>query len=1090
MTTINDELNSLTSEDIKHFTVAQLKADLRLRNLSLVGSKDCLISRIVDDNIKRKQQGNLDELATLRMRSSDKDDDAKMIPDSAELLKQIQLLQKQVETLNNRNNTPQIPAPTSQLDPNIAAVLTTLMESQKQLIERQINSPSTIQITSTNDTANSIPIFRGDMIDNALEWLKEVERISTLANWTDELKLTNTISRLAGSARNWQLTQGNRYNNWIEWKVALTSRFKRRITMQEFLAYQADRKLKRNESLVDYIYAKDALLEKAPFTIPQPDRISMIIGDITEEKWQIALATQNSNTVEELIDRAMALDAIRNMQHEYKSRQPYGSRPSPKITPISSNPYNEQLRKYNPETDDLRDITCWRCGTRGHASFMCSLPPPQKGSPIARPKNSPSRFEEIQNRQTNDSSQHIENTTNPNNSSPHGITGPKFTDLRRNTKRNSATRPEPKRANDSNSINCIKTDIKKRALIPATINNQTEVQALCDPCADITVIQQSCVPPDCVIHPWTDGEFQVVDHEIKPIGWISLNIKIGNIDHLMPKIGICKQLPFSLILGFDWQQQVQARCTYDPNGSLCISTPSALHLYECIHASKNSISCISSNDISLPPLDDVTLPTVVPNCFSPQTQLIPKSTGLSKKQQIQLDAVIGTFADVFYSKDDNIGLCPYVEFTVDLQHDKPLRCRPYCLTEPDRQFMKAQIQKWIKQGICRPSQSPYAAPAFIVEQPFHESTPRRIVVDFSRTINSITKIDPHPIDRMEDVIKRTVGKLYNSKMDVKSAFNTIRIKESDIYKTGFVTPDGHFEFLRMPFGVTNGPSTMTRAIKLAYDHLAQFNVNTYIDDISTSHNDFSYHLKVLYKILEATRSAGFKLTPEKSQFAASEISLFGRILSQRGERPDPGRTAAVERYVTLKSIHEVRSFLGFANQFRKHIRNYAVIASFIDDTPREDQLDLLTLARAEAANNVYETHLDNKRRFDLHRQPHLFKSGDLVLYDWPKQHDHKLSPMFKGPFEIVRPVGAVCYEITSLTSQRKFQKVVHVQHLRPYYKRDAPVLEEDVSSEEEEPEVEVQDQVDDRSTVIDQNDQESSRHGRRRNRYPPKRLEQ
>ncbi|GFU15324.1 retrovirus-related Pol polyprotein from transposon 17.6 [Nephila pilipes] len=179
---------------------------------------------------------------------------------------------------------------------------------------------------------------------------------------------------------------------------------------------------------------------------------------------------------------------------------------------------------------------------------------------------------------------------------------------------------------------------------------------------------------------------------------------------------------------------------------------------------------------------------------------------------------------------------------------------------------------------------------------------------------------------MEDVIKRTAGKRYNSKMDIKSAFNTIRIRETDIYKTGFVTPYGHFEFLRMLFGVTNGPSTMTRAIKLAYNHLAPHNVNTYIDDISTSHDNFRYHLKVLYKIFEATRNAGFKLTPAKSQFAFSEISLFGRNLFQESESPDAERTASVDRYSTLKSIQEVRSFLRFTNQFRKYIRNYAVIA--------------------------------------------------------------------------------------------------------------------------------------------------------------------
>ncbi|GFU34838.1 uncharacterized protein NPIL_628401 [Nephila pilipes] len=72
--------------------------------------------------------------------------------------------------------------------------------------------------------------------------------------------------------------------------------------MQQLLAYQSERKLKQSEKLVDYTYAKDYLLENASFTIPRPDRISMVIGDITEVKRQIALATQNSITIEELID--------------------------------------------------------------------------------------------------------------------------------------------------------------------------------------------------------------------------------------------------------------------------------------------------------------------------------------------------------------------------------------------------------------------------------------------------------------------------------------------------------------------------------------------------------------------------------------------------------------------------------------------------------------------------------------------------------------------------------------------------------------------------------------------------------------------
>ncbi|PRD35291.1 UNVERIFIED_CONTAM: hypothetical protein NCL1_11966 [Trichonephila clavipes] len=177
----------------------------------------------------------------------------------------------------------------------------------------------------------------------------------------------------------------------------------------------------------------------------------------------------------------------------------------------------------------------------------------------------------------------------------------------------------------------------------------------------------------------------------------------------------------------------------------------SFHLYECVHASKPSIYCVVLHQPSQPSLDDITLPEATPNAVSSETKLITKSAGHSKIRQAQIDAVIENFIDIFYSNDGNIGLCPYIEFKIELKNMKRL----LELDQPDRQFLKTQIQKWFKQGICHHSNSPYAAPAFIVEQPFYYSTPRRVVVDFSRTINPITKIDPHPIDQT-DVISVNV----------------------------------------------------------------------------------------------------------------------------------------------------------------------------------------------------------------------------------------------------------------------------------------------------------------------------------------------
>lgn len=122
-----------------------------------------------------------------------------------------------------------------------------------------------------------------------------------------------------------------------------------------------------------------------------------------------------------------------------------------------------------------------------------------------------------------------------------------------------------------------------------------------------------------------------------------------------------------------------------------------------------------------------------------------------------------------------------------------------------------------KQSVS--SNSPYGATAFVIEQPFHVSTPKRVVIDYSRTINPVTIKDPFPIDQMDEMIKKLAGKKYISIVDIKQAFNNIKIKEEDVYKTAAVTPDNHIEFTRVIFGLANAPAILARAISEAYGNL-------------------------------------------------------------------------------------------------------------------------------------------------------------------------------------------------------------------------------------------------------------------------------
>ncbi|GFV17211.1 hypothetical protein TNCV_4557941 [Trichonephila clavipes] len=128
---------------------------------------------------------------------------------------------------------------------------------------------------------------------------------------------------------------------------------------------------------------------------------------------------------------------------------------------------------------------------------MSHLPPPLRGSSVARP----SQFQEACS-QANALLLSSRGSINYGNNTQSGTTNLNSSDSRRNSNSNrNSTSGRYATTNPSNSVNCIKTQTNKRALIPVVINNSIEIQALCDPCADITIIQQSCIPADAVIHP-------------------------------------------------------------------------------------------------------------------------------------------------------------------------------------------------------------------------------------------------------------------------------------------------------------------------------------------------------------------------------------------------------------------------------------------------------------------------------------------------------------------------------------------------------------------------------------------------------------
>ncbi|CAG9579532.1 unnamed protein product [Danaus chrysippus] len=280
------------------------------------------------------------------------------------------------------------------------------------------------------------------------------------------------------------------------------------------------------------------------------------------------------------------------------------------------------------------------------------------------------------------------------------------------------------------------------------------------------------------------------------------------------------------------------------------------------------------------------------------------ANGSSNNNRAEITTVVNQYSDIFKTDENDIGQYPDIEIKIELHHDKPIKCKPYRLPEPERKFLKETVNKWIQQKVCRPSESPYAAPMFVVEQRQHSTTPYRPVVDYSRTINPITKVDVQPIERMEDIVNKISEFIFKFKLDIYHAYHNIRIREKDIYKTAVITQDHHVEFMRFMFGLVGGPAVMSKVINSTYGKIYDLGIRMYYDDITGGANTIGDLKNILHQVLTATREKNLKLNKEKCIFITTELPLFGRMVGYKEERPDPKSTIAVQKYTTLSSSTE------------------------------------------------------------------------------------------------------------------------------------------------------------------------------------------
>ena len=246
--------------------------------------------------------------------------------------------------------------------------------------------------------------------------------------------------------------------------------------------------------------------------------------------------------------------------------------------------------------------------------------------------------------------------------------------------------------------------------------------------------------------------------------------------------------------------------------------------------------------------------------------------------------------------------------------------------------IQAQIEDLLAQGHIRPSQSPYGAPILFVPK---KDGRWRMCIDY-RALNKQTIKDRYPLPRIDDLLDRLGKAKYFSTIDLASGYHQIAMKEDDIPKTAFRTHRGHFEFVVMPFGVSNAPATFQRLMNKVFAKELDAFILVYLDDILVFSRTKEEHLEHIRTALGRLRDAKIYARLHKCEFFKDKVEYLGFDVSARGVQPSPDKVRAVVEWPKPSSVKDVRSFLGLAGFYRWFIKNFSLKAKPLTELTRDD----------------------------------------------------------------------------------------------------------------------------------------------------------
>ncbi|KAL0551796.1 hypothetical protein IC582_010885 [Cucumis melo] len=296
------------------------------------------------------------------------------------------------------------------------------------------------------------------------------------------------------------------------------------------------------------------------------------------------------------------------------------------------------------------------------------------------------------------------------------------------------------------------------------------------------------------------------------------------------------------------------------------------------------------------------------------------------------EPVVRDYPDVF--PEELPGLPPHreVEFAIKLEPGTvPISRAPYRMAPAELKELKVQLQELLDKGFIRPSVSPWGAPVLFVKK---KDGSMRLCIDY-RELNKVTVKNRYPLPRIDDLFDQLQGATVFSKIDLRSGYHQLRIKNEDVPKTAFRSRYGHYEFIVMSFGLTNAPAVFMDLMNRVFREFLDTFVIVFIDDILIYSKTEAEHEEHLRMVLQTLRDNKLYAKFSKCEFWLKQVSFLGHVVSKDGVSVDPAKIEAVTGWTRPSTVSEVRSFLGLAGYYRRFVENFSRIATPLTQLTRK-----------------------------------------------------------------------------------------------------------------------------------------------------------